>query len=180
MLRLTFDDGPSEWTPAILDLLAEHDRKATFFVVGASIPGHSRTMWRLFQEGHRIGNHTFSHRRLTELSSGDVKSEFRACQSVVELACGVTPTVWRAPMFSRNEEIDLTAAALGLTHMGADIIPDDWRKDDPEHIADLVISRASPKAIVCLHDGMPPDGGNGVSHRQATVDAVRIILEAGQ
>ncbi len=180
MLRLTFDDGPSEWTEQILDLLAERERTATFFVVGASVAGRSKTLKRMVADGHRVGNHTFTHRRLTEIPDGDLASEFRACSDVIRLACGETPTVWRAPMFSRNADIDKVAAALGMSHQGADLIPDDWRFSDPETIAERVLSKASPKAVVCLHDGIPPDGGNGTNSRQATADALRLILEAGQ
>ena len=98
MLRLTFDDGVSVWTEQILDILLEYKRKATFFVIGAHVAGRSATLKRIVAEGHRVGNHTFSHRRLTDLEPAEVHSEFRACQAVVELACGVTPTLWRAPM----------------------------------------------------------------------------------
>ncbi len=179
MLRLTMDDGPGPWTEPILEVLAEFERTATFFVVGASVAGRGATLKRMVAEGHRVGNHTFSHRRLTDLEPAEVHSELRACQAVVELACGVTPTLWRAPMFARNDEVDKIALSYGLSHMGADIIPDDWRHDDPEKIAAKVLGLASSKAVVCLHDGIPPDGGNGVAHRQATVDALRLILEAG-
>ncbi len=135
---------------------------------------------RMVAEGHRIGNHTFLHRRLTELSAEETRQQLDACTAIIEVACGVTPTVWRAPMFARNDEVDRIALGYGLTHMGADIIPDDWRFDDPERIAEKVLAQASPRAVVCLHDGIPPDGGNGVDHRQATVDALRLILEASQ
>ncbi len=175
----TFDDGPSEWTPAILDLLAEHGQTATFFVIGEQIPGRWNTVLRMLADGHKIGNHTFTHRRLTELSDDMVWAEFEACTAVVRLACGAPASCWRAPMFGRDERIDRVAAALGLgLHTGADIVPDDWNIKDPEVIAAKVLMFAEPDAVVCLHDGMPPGGGNGTASRQPTVDALRMILEA--
>ncbi len=108
----------------------------------------------------------------------EAHAELVACDAVIRLVCGETPLIWRAPYFSRNEETDRAAASVGLTHVGADIIPDDWRFNDPEQIADRVMRHASPRAVVCLHDGLPPDGGNGTDSRQPTVDALRLILEA--
>ncbi len=178
-MKLTFDDGPSEWTPAILDLLAEHGQTATFFVIGEQIPGRWATVLRMFAEGHKIGNHSFTHRRLTELGDDMVWAEFEACDAVVRLACGSTSSCWRAPMFGRDERIDRVAAALGLGfHVGADVVPDDWNIDDAEKIAAKVLSIAVADSVVCLHDGMPPGGGNGTASRQPTVDAVRLLLEA--
>ncbi len=176
---MTFDDGPSEWTSEVLNLLAEHGRKATFFVVGQSVAGHGKILERMFADGHTIGNHTFTHRRLTDLAFDEVWSEFRACNAVVQLACGFTPRVWRPPYMSRIQQIEKIARECGLTYMGVDIVPDDWQKDSAEEIAERVLSHAAAGAIVCLHDGIPPDGGNGTDTRQPTVDAVRLILDAG-
>jgi peptidoglycan/xylan/chitin deacetylase (PgdA/CDA1 family) len=179
MIRLTFDDGPSQWTEPILDLLAEHGQTATFFVVGESIAGRGRILQRMLEEGHTIGNHTFTHARLTDLENAQVSAEFRACSAVITLACGAVPTVWRAPMFARDERIDRVAKSCKLTeHMGRDVEPHDWNIADAELIAAKVLALAEPGAVVCLHDGIPPDGGNGTSSRQPTVDAVRLILEA--
>ncbi len=179
MLNLTFDDGPSEWTPLILDVLAEHDRKGTFFIIGASVAGNGKTLQRMVSEGHTIGNHTFTHRRLTEIPLKEVRREFSACAAVVELACGVEMKMWRAPYLSTSEKIDWAAEYFGMTHVGAGIDPLDWKQTSADFIARNVIAKATPGATVCLHDGIPPDGGNGTDTRQATVDALRLILEAG-
>ncbi len=179
MLDLTFDDGPSEWTPAICDVLAEYERKATFFVIGSNITGQGKVLERIVREGHTIGNHTFSHRRLTEIPFKEVSLQMRACNDVVELACGVKPHVWRAPYLSSSELIDQLAAFLGMKHRGGGIDPLDWKHTDPEMIANNVLGKATKGATVSLHDGIPPDGGNGTDSRQPTADALRLILEAG-
>jgi peptidoglycan/xylan/chitin deacetylase (PgdA/CDA1 family) len=60
-LALTFDDGPSQWTPAMLDVLGEHEARATFFVVGRYVEERPELVARMAREGHEIGNHTFDH-----------------------------------------------------------------------------------------------------------------------
>ncbi len=179
MLELTFDDGPSEWTPQILDVLAEYGRTATFFVVGQSAAGRGKILERIVAEGHTVGNHTFSHRRLTEIPFKEVSLEMRACNDVVELACGVKPHVWRAPYLSISELVYALASFLGMKHREGGIDPLDWKHASADRIAENVVARATPGATVCLHDGIPPDGGNGTDSRQPTVDALRQILEAG-
>ncbi len=179
MLDLTFDDGPSEWTPQILNVLAEYGRAATFFVVGQSIAGRGKILERIVREGHTVGNHTFSHRRLTEIPADEVEVELRACGAVVELACGVKPTVWRPPYLTSSPAIDIVAAGLGMRNRGGGIDPLDWKHTDAVMIADNVLMKARAGATVCLHDGIPPDGGNGTDSRRPTVAALRLILEAG-
>lgn len=182
-LHLTFDDGPSEWTPQILDLLAEHDAKATFFVVGENVDGLEGVVMRAAYEGHTVGNHTWSHPRLTDHIQGAVWQELRRTQRLVGPIIGGMPVVWRAPYYATDERIDAIAREFGLTHMGADIVPEDCFTDDVDQIALRVLAGMpfvdGRPAVVSLHDGIPPDGGSSscTQSRQPTVDAVRIILE---
>jgi len=179
-LHLTFDDGPHpEWTPAILDLLAEHKQKATFFVIGQHIAENEGILLRIDYEGHTIGNHTWSHPRLTKIPAHEVWGEFRRTSASIAGVTGTWPAAWRAPFYARDEYINKTAREFGLTsHVDADIIPEDCFTDDAELIAKRV--RLGGEGIVSLHDGIPPDGGseNCTQSRQPTVDAVRMILEA--
>lgn len=183
MIHLSFDDGPSEWTPQILDLLAAHDVKATFFVVGQSIDGRHDIVRRIRDEGHTLGNHTFTHRRLTTLVDADVVLELAATQYLIEARFGLSPLVWRAPFYGTDEAIDRIAFGLSLDHVGADIVPEDCFTDDVDQIALRVLAGIpfvdGRPAVVSLHDGIPPDGGSSscTQSRQPTVDAVRIILE---
>lgn len=183
-LHLSFDDGPSQWTPQILDLLAEHDVQATFFVVGQSIAGNEEILQRIDRDGHTIGNHTWSHPRLTDLSDRDVKMELVDTQFRVEDVVGFKPRAWRAPYYGRDMRVDVIAQGLWLDeHVGADIVPEDCFTDDVEQIALRVLAGVpfvdGRPAVVSLHDGIPPDGGSAscTQSRQPTVDALRIILE---
>lgn len=181
-MHLTFDDGPSEWTPAILDILAEHEVRATFFVVGQAMIGRSHIVKRIHAEGHELGNHTFTHpvitRWLTEMDDHDVTMELAATQELVELATGVAPKVWRAPCFRTDYRVNAIAESLGLEHVDATLIPNDWNATDPAKLAETVLSHLEMGSIVSLHDGIPPRGGSEscTSSRQPTVDALRLIL----
>lgn len=178
---LSFDDGPSEWTPQILDLLSRSTQKATFFCVGQMMlePGAAQTVRRIHVEGHTLGNHSWSHRRLTELDDEEVRLELASTSQLIALVTGSDPTLFRAPYFGTDERVDRIAAALGMTHVGATCIPDDWATDDAEAVARVVLSELRPGAVVSLHDGIPPDGGSSscTQSRQPTVEAVRLILE---
>lgn len=178
---LTFDDGPSEWTPKILDLLARSNQKATFFAVGQMMlePGAAKTVRRIHVEGHTLANHSWSHRRLTELDDDEVKGELQATSQLIALVTGSAPTLFRAPYFGTDERVNRIAAELGMTHVDATCVPDDWATDDAEAVARVVLSELRPGAVVSLHDGIPPDGGSSgcTQSRQPTVEAVRMILE---
>lgn len=178
---LTFDDGPSIWTPQILDRLAEHGKHAMFFLVGHSMlnPGSAKIVRRIHEEGHTLGNHSWTHRRLTDLVDIDVRGELESTSELIALVTGSAPTLFRAPYFGRDDRVDAIAAELGMTHVGASCVPDDWATDDAEAVARVVLSELRPGAVVSLHDGIPPDGGSQrcTQSRQPTVEAVRLILE---
>ncbi len=180
-MRLTWDDGPSQWTPAILDLLYDHDVHATFFVIGQHIAGRENILRRMVDEGHRVGNHTWTHPNLTGLTNDAIRFELAYTQAAIQDACGVTVEVWRAPSYRIDDRVTAIAQSLNLEHMGSDVIPDDWMLTDPAEIAERVL-RAKPSDIVTLHDGIPPDGGSErcTDSRQPTVDALLLILEAGE
>lgn len=183
-LRLTFDDGPSEWTAPILDLLAERNAKATFFVVGQHILGREPLLKRMVAEGHTVGNHTLTHCRLTDQDEDSARVELEACSRLIRLACGVALAYYRAPYLARVLWVDQLANTLGLLPYDtyAPINPDDWALDDPEEIVARVRwalehgSLAGTNPVVCLHDGIPPGGGNGTASRAPTVEAVRLLL----
>lgn len=185
-LHLTFDDGPSEWTPLILDLLAEHEMKATFFVIGQNIPGRETILERTVAEGHTVGNHTFTHRRLSTLHDWEIEAEFTGCNREVENVLGFASSFWRAPFYDADGKTLVMARHCGLVgpQMTADIVPEDCFTDDPDQIALRVIAGIpfvdGRPAVVSLHDGIPPDGGSSscTQSRQPTVDAVRLILKA--
>lgn len=179
-VALTFDDGPSEWTGPILDLLKQAGAKATFFVVGQRVDSERgrRLTLRMHLEGHEVGNHTYSHDRVTEMLSEDFRQSLLATSEAVAFAGAPKPRLWRAPHFDTDERTIAIAQNLGLRHVGAHVDPGDWAELDADAIFERSATRLKDGAIVDLHDGIPPNGGTGTSTRQPTVDAVARLLDA--
>ncbi len=175
-VALTFDDGPSVWTVPILDLLAEHDAHATFFVIGNNIKLNTGTLERVLAAGHEIGNHTTTHPRLSSLGPEETRRELERTQELLVNEAGVFPTLWRAPHFDLPDTARKIAANLGLKHVPCSIDPGDWANPSAAGIADHVSRNLRDGDIVDLHDGIPPNGGTGTKSRQPTVEAVAILL----
>ncbi len=176
-VALTYDDGPTRWTPAILDHLAAHDAKGTFFVCGHAIADHTETIHRMIEEGHEIGVHTWTHPHLTHLSDNDIRAELRTTIVILN-TFGIEPKIWRAPYLDVNNRVEAIAEREGLYHIGVTLDPGDWACDDAETITRHVHEHAIHESIVLLHDGIPPDDGSGTKSRQPTVDATGMILAA--
>lgn len=176
-VSLTFDDGPSTWTEAILDLLAAHDAHATFFVVGGSADRRRDTLVRIAAEGHEVGNHTWSHPSLArECDDGRVRDELERTNELVADVLGAPPTLYRAPHYDVDERVDAIASRLGLTHVRGDVAPPDWHDRWTAGLTvTFVLRQIRPNGIIGLHDGVPPAEA-GARSRQATVDAVAAIL----
>ncbi len=175
-VALTFDDGPSEWTPPLLDVLAEHNARATFFVLGCHIAGHENILERAVAEGHEIGLHGWDHSRLDDLDDEQVAEQVERSREAVLTACGAQPTLWRSPWHSTPADAAFVIAAAGLTLCGADVDTKDMSRSEFE-IARLVIDSLRHGLVVGLHDGAAPNGHNREPSRLATVRATARILQ---
>lgn len=177
---LTFDDGPSSNTEEILDALAEHDQKATFFVVGKNIEGREETLQRIVDEGHTLGIHGYSHDYDEIYSSVDAFLEdFHEAYQAVYDACGVYPTVFRFPGGSINaynrdvyQPIIAEMIRRGFVYYDWDVSGGDATGDDlsAEEICENVVQGVSETEhpVVLLHDAADKD---------ATAEAVSEIVE---
>jgi peptidoglycan/xylan/chitin deacetylase (PgdA/CDA1 family) len=174
VLALTFDDGPSPWTIEILDLLAEHGARATFFVLGANIAGRESTLRRAIAEGHQLGLHSWSHPHLPDLSPGEVRDEMFRTQTAIERATGTVARFWRPPYFEADEHVRRALAGTELIEVGCTIAPEDYHWSALQTAA-YVVERLEPGAIVDLHDGQPENSGSDPT-RTATVAALELIL----
>jgi peptidoglycan/xylan/chitin deacetylase (PgdA/CDA1 family) len=176
-IALTFDDGPSEWTPAILSLLRGHSAKGTFFVLGASVPGHEDVLRTAVAEGHELGNHAYSHFDPATLSNEALRVELERTSALLEEIVGARPRHFRPPYADTDYRVAEVAKAAGLPRtVLRSIDPEDWDELDPDLISRRVLERARPGAIVCLHDGIPPHEPKGTPTRQPTVDALGTIV----
>jgi peptidoglycan/xylan/chitin deacetylase (PgdA/CDA1 family) len=177
-LALTFDDGPSDWTPAVLELLGAHDANATFFVLGAAIAGREETVRRTAAAGHELGNHAWSHADPATLSDAELRAELDRTGSVVESLVGGRPRHFRPPYAATDFRVADVARAAGFDRtVLRSIDPADWKTADSDAIAELVLAEARPGAIVCLHDGVAPGEPDG-AERQPTVDALSRLVPA--
>ena len=181
LVALTYDDGPSEWTGPILDRFAQHDGRATFFVLGVAIDGDDRreTLRRTVAEGHEIGNHTFTHPGdLSSLAEAVIREEIDRAQAAIRETAGVEPVYWRTPFLRTSDRLLSVVGSLGLTHVGCSSMPGDWDMDADE-IAERVREFLRPGAVIVLHDGRPADEPPELSRptREETVKATELILE---
>lgn len=115
-MRVAFDDGPHATTLANLDTLAKYGVKATFFLVGELLlDDHTEALERIVAEGHEVGNHSWSHARLTDLNFEEVGLEIGKADVLIEATTGVFPTAFRPPFTACNELVREVAAMLGHT-----------------------------------------------------------------
>jgi len=182
-LALTFDDGPDpKWTPAILDILKQENVPATFFIVGKNGQAYPDLVRRIVNEGHEVGNHTFTHPNLGEIPLSLTKLELNATQRLIESLTGRSTVLFRPPYFGdaeadKPQEVEpaLLARDLGYLMIGVRIDPDDWQL--PVN-ADEIINRTVQRAldqnpdtrgqVVLLHDS----GGD----RSATIQALPQLI----
>ena len=190
-VAITFDDGPDpEWTPKILDVLKREQAPAAFFLIGIQADKFSAITDRIYREGHEIGNHTFTHPDISNISKGFMRAvELNLTEQLFASRLGIRSILFRPP-YSIDAEPDTedqvrpleTTQDMGYITIGDKIDPNDWR-DNPRHSADQIVadvlSLLPPCApgdircgnIILLHDG----GGD----REQTVLALpRIIAGA--
>ena len=170
-LALTFDDGPSEKTPALLEVLAEHKAKATFFQCGKSARRLPAIARQVACQGHEIGNHTETHAGLYLRSSGFIFSELEYAQRSIQEATGIRPKLFRPPFGARWFGLAAAQERLGLTCIMWTILARDWSLDTSGIVKRLKSAR--PGSILCLHDGREGSSNQDVT---PTVEAVRALL----
>ena len=172
IIALTFDDGPHPiFTPKILDLLDEYQIKATFFVLGKYVELYPEIIKRQIDEGHEIGNHTFSHINVNKSSNKIVIEEFERTQIAISSITQVEPKILRPPYGILNEKIidfaNKNDCAIILWSQTRD--PKDWSNPEAKIIADTILSQVKNGDVILLHDYVYFDE----SH---TLEALKVIL----
>lgn len=172
---LTFDDGPNPpYTSMILDILKKHKARAIFFLLGYNVKRHPKVALRIKQEGHIIGNHSFSHKDLKGLFRFQIKREIEKTERIFSGALGIKPKLFRGPYGNYNKKVEDVVKSKGYKTLNWDICPQDWESLPAETIAERVISQAKDGAVVLLHDGSNIRQGKS---RIRTVCAVEIIIK---
>jgi peptidoglycan-N-acetylglucosamine deacetylase len=179
-IALTFDDGPNDpHTLHLLDLLAQHKVKATFFLIGKYVGRRPEIVRAIKAAGHAIGNHTYNHPNLIFASAARVRQELEDCRKALEDAIGSPEPLFRPPFGGRLPHVLQTCRKLGLTPVMWSVTAYDWKAKSPEFIVDHVqrqvtSRRAGQGEIILLHDGGHTNFG---ADRRCTVEATRRLLE---
>jgi peptidoglycan-N-acetylglucosamine deacetylase len=183
LLALTFDDGPDpRWTPAILDILKRENVPATFFIIGKNGQAYPDLVRRIANEGHELGNHTFTHPNLGEIPLSLTELELNATQRLIESEVGRSTVLFRPPYFGdaeadKPQEVEpaIVAQQLGYIMVGVRIDPDDWQLPvTADQIVKRTIDRATDSnpetrgEVILLHDS----GGD----RVATIEALPALI----
>ena len=169
-IYLTFDDGPNPtWTSAILSLLEEAGAHASFFVIGKNAERWPWLVEREAEDGDAVGDHTWTHPNLTDLSASAVFAELARDQNLIRTLTGVAPTLWRPPYEAFNTSVVATASRLGMKMQLWSDTTGDWQLPGTEVIVLRVMAALHNGMVVLLHDG-------GGSTRSETVAAVAILI----
>jgi len=156
-IAMTFDDGPSAvLTPKLLDLLAAHHIKATFFVIGENVAEHPEIVARAAREGHEIGNHSWSHPNLGKMSQESVRSQVQRTDDAIKSATGKPPALLRPPYGSITErEKRWIHDEFGYEIILWDVDPLDWKRPGPAVVRSRILKETRPGSIVLSHDIHP-------------------------
>src|SRR5213083_3618781 len=156
-IAMTFDDGPSAMlTQKLLDLLAAHHIKATFFVIGENVAEHPEIVARAAREGHEIGNHSWSHPNFGKMSDDNVRSQLRRTDDAIRSATGNRPTLLRPPYGSITaREKRWIHDEFGYRIILWDVDPYDWKRPGPAVVRSRILKETRPGSIVLSHDIHP-------------------------
>jgi peptidoglycan/xylan/chitin deacetylase (PgdA/CDA1 family) len=171
-VALTFDDGPSESTPELLDYLDKEGIKATFFQCGMNVKRLPHIAGDVAAAGHQIGNHTYSHPHLPFKSRVFIEREFTDAQQIIQEQTGLAPMILRAPYGYRWMGMREVQERLMLLGVMWTVMGNDWRWEAAQ-ISEHVVRKSSPGGIICLHDGRDIQAKPDVS---AMLKAVRGIV----
>ena len=156
-IAMTFDDGPSAaLTPKLLDILAAHHIKATFFVLGEMVAEHPEILARAAREGHEIASHSWSHPNLAKMSQEGVRSQLQRTDDEIKSATGKRPTLFRPPYGSITErEKRWIHDEFGYDIILWDVDPLDWKRPGPAVVRSRILKETRPGSIVLSHDIHP-------------------------
>ena len=151
-VAVTFDDGPSEHTPQLLDYLKSRNIQATFFLVGNLIYWYSDTVLRQATEGHEIGYHSYSHQNQLKLSSQQITDDFRASNTMLKRVTGRGFTLWRSPGGDFDGRV---LRCIHLPHIYWSVDTRDWASRDADAVYKAVINSTVDGSIILMHDLYP-------------------------
>jgi peptidoglycan-N-acetylglucosamine deacetylase len=171
-LALTFDDGPNDpHTLHLLEVLAKHNVKATFFLIGRYVKQRPEIARDLIRAGHVVGNHTFSHPNLIFASAHETKMQLRDCEQALTDAVGEHSRLFRPPFGGRRPGTLKIARALGLEPVMWNVTGRDWKGKPAEYVEKKTTHQIRGGDVILLHDG---------SHQAFGADRSQSVIAADQ
>ena len=167
MIALTFDDGPSAHTDRLLDIFAKYGGKGTFFVIGNLIDGRKNTVKRIVAEGHEIGNHSWNHRQLTNLSEEEITDQIMMTRAKIYDTVGIDSLIMRPPYGACNDAVKAVGAKVGVSFVNWSVDTLDWKSKNAVAVHNEVMKYACDGAIILCHD-----------LHKTTVDAMETVIPA--
>ena len=175
-IAITFDDGPHpRYTPEILDILAKHGAKATFFAVGVNAETYPHIIRRILAEGHELGNHTYNHYHTQKMECDVLRRDILACSEALRKISGSEPLYFRPPEGVCTEEIKDLCRERGYTIVMWSIDTRDWAHTPIADIVKNVQKNAADGAIILMHDFIGKNSPTPAALRQI----LPILQEAG-
>ncbi len=175
VVALTFDDGPHpEATPRLLEILAKHHARATFFMVGETAEKHQRLVRQVAEQGHAIGNHSWDHPSFPLVSGRVRRQQIRACERVLA-PYGLR--LFRPPYGHQNLASWLDARRLGYDVVTWSVVADDWRYRDAISMTNQLVPSLHPGCVVMFHDGLFDASDPRCFDRGPMLEAVAKLLD---
>jgi len=173
-LALTYDDGPNDpHTLRLLEVLARHEVKATFFLIGRFVSAKPEIAREVALAGHTIGNHTFNHPNLILRSATRVRDELEQCRKVLAETIGEHSALWRPPFGARLPHVLGVGRKLGLEPVMWTVSSNDWKIHSADAIEQRVAKRIRGGDVILMHDGAHVRMG---ANRTCTVDATDRLI----
>jgi peptidoglycan/xylan/chitin deacetylase (PgdA/CDA1 family) len=171
-IALTYDDGPNDpHTLRLLEVLARHDVHATFFMIGRYVQQRPEIAREIFQAGHVVGNHTFTHPLLIFKSETEIRRELSQCRAALQDAIGQHSTLFRPPFGGRRPAVLRVARELGLEPVMWNVTGYDWNAPPAEVIERKIARRIRGGDVILLHDG---------GHKQMGADRSQTVIATDQ
>lgn len=173
LVALTFDDGPDkDFTPQILDILKKNNIKATFFVVGENVEWNSKILKREYEEGHAIGNHTFTHINVSKKNYYEIENEINKTQQIIKNVIGMEPNLFRPPYRAISKDMLSVAKDKNMNViLWSKLDPRDWSNPSVDYIVDTIMNKVENGTIILLHDY-----NNLRNKKSQTIQAIDIVI----
>lgn len=152
LLALTFDDGPSKYTPQILDILQKENVKATFFVLGQNIINNEDIVLREYTDGHLIGIHSYEHVFFTKLKKEDILYQITTTNSMINEITNFSPIYIRVPYGSTNNRVNSILKEQNLENILWNVDSLDWSYKDSDKTTTQVFKNVTGNDIILMHD----------------------------